>query len=147
MQEYEGNPTSISGSIYSDMVKEKALPAVLKVYPEGNAIWQDDGARIHRCPEALKAVEESFKSRIDPEIQAPKMADFWPIENVWAILKQKVASKSTNNVKELRAAITTAWIEISKDKKLCKKMIDSLPVRAQAVISKNGRQIFKKDYQ
>ena len=27
------------------------------------------------------------------------------------------------------------------------KMIDSLPVRAQAVISKNGRQIFKKDYQ
>ena len=31
--------------------------------------------------------------------------------------------------------------------KLCKKMIDSLPVRAQAVISKNGRQIFKKDYQ
>ena len=28
-----------------------------------------------------------------------------------------------------------------------KKMIDSLPVRAQAVISKNGRQIFKKDYQ
>ena len=88
-----------------------------------------------------------FKSRIDPEIQAPKMADFWPIENVWAILKQKVASKSTNNVKELRAAITTAWIEISKDKKLCKKMIDSLPVRAQAVISKNGRQIFKKDYQ
>ena len=109
--------------------------------------WQDDGARIHRCPEALKAVEESFKSRIDPEIQAPKMADFWPIENVWAILKQKVASKSTNNVKELRAAITTAWIEISKDKKLCKKMIDSLPVRAQAVISKNGRQIFKKDYQ
>ena len=84
---------------------------------------------------------------LDPEIQAPKMADFWPIENVWAILKQKVASKSTNNVKELRAAITTAWIEISKDKKLCKKMIDSLPVRAQAVISKNGRQIFKKDYQ
>ena len=75
------------------------------------------------------------------------MADFWPIENVWAILKQKVASKSTNNVKELRAAITTAWIEISKDKKLYKKMIDSLPVRAQAVISKNGRQIFKKDYQ
>ena len=75
------------------------------------------------------------------------MADFWPIENVWAILKQKVASKSTNNVKELRAAITTAWIEISKDKKLYKKMIDSLPVVAQAVISKNGRQIFKKDYQ
>ena len=27
------------------------------------------------------------------------------------------------------------------------KKIDSLPVRAQAVISKNGRQIFKKDYQ
>ena len=26
-------------------------------------------------------------------------------------------------------------------------LIDSLPVRAQAVISKNGRQIFKKDYQ
>ena len=36
---------------------------------------------------------------------------------------------------------------VNQVKKLCKKMIDSLPVRAQAVISKNGRQIFKKDYQ
>ena len=101
-----------------DQQTRTLLKAEIEVYL---AKFPDASFKNHRCPEALKAVEESFKSRIDPEIQAPKMADFWPIENVWAILKQKVASKSTNNVKELRAAITTAWIEISKDKKLCKK--------------------------
>ena len=39
------------------MIREKAHQAVLKLYPNGDRIWQDDGAKIHRCPEALEAVQ------------------------------------------------------------------------------------------
>ena len=67
LKDYQDHPTSINGNIYSDMVREKALLAVLKMYPEGNAIWQDAHSRIHRCPEALEAVQKSFQSRINHE--------------------------------------------------------------------------------
>ena len=75
---------------------------VLQLYPEINAVWQDDGARIHRCPEALEAVEESFQIRVDPVRQAPKMADFWPIENVWSIIKEKIALQQTETFPQLK---------------------------------------------
>ena len=98
-------PNCINGIMYADMVREKAGPAVLQLYPEGNAIWQDDGARIHRCPEALEAVAATFRYRVDPVLQAPKMADFLPIENVWSIIKQKISLKRTETLPQLKRTI------------------------------------------
>ena len=43
------------------------------------------------------------------------MADVWPIENVWAILKDKVAQKKCTNEQQLRKAIVQAWVEIDQD--------------------------------
>ena len=56
-------------------------------------MFQDDGATIHRTEISIRAVEETFTSRVDHTTQAPKMADVWPIEKVWSILKEKVAEK------------------------------------------------------
>ena len=58
--------------MYADLVRDIAAPAVQELYPEGNAIWQDDPASIHRCEAALTAVSESFNKRIDPCVQCPK---------------------------------------------------------------------------
>ena len=104
------------------------------------------GATIHRGQVALDAMKSSFKNRINPDIQAPKMADFWPIENVWAIIKARIASKNTNTLKDLRKEIISAWKEIDADKDLCKKLIHSIPAREKAIIQKYGDQIFKNDY-
>ena len=95
---------------------------------------------------SLDAVAETFKSRVDYRTQAPKMADVWPIENVWAILKDKVAQKKCTNEQQLRKAIVQAWMKIDQDKALCQRLMASLPLRLQAVIKKNGSQIQKEDY-
>jgi len=65
-------------------------------------VFQDDGATIHRAEVSLRAVEETFTSRVDHTTQAPKMADVWPIENVWSILKGKVAEKECSNDPQLK---------------------------------------------
>ena len=39
--------------MYADLVRGIAKDSVEELYPEGDGIWQDDGARIHRCPQAL----------------------------------------------------------------------------------------------
>ena len=45
--------TSINGIMYADLVREKAAPAILNLYPGEDGIYQDDGTRIHRCPARL----------------------------------------------------------------------------------------------
>ena len=96
MNEYDPKPRSINSVMYDDMIREKAGPAVRQVYPDGSAVFKDDGATIRRAAISLDAVAETFKSRVDYRPQAPKMADIWSIENVWVILKDKVAQKKVD---------------------------------------------------
>ena len=69
--EYEGNPNNINSNMYCDMIKEKVGPAVLEVYPEGNAIFQDDAASIHRTEATLQALSYTFRFRLEHSSQAP----------------------------------------------------------------------------
>ena len=46
------------------------------------------------------------------------MSDVWPIENVWAILKQDLDKVEVNDVKSLRREIKRSWCQISQDKEL-----------------------------
>ena len=62
------------------------------------------------------------------------MSDAWPIESVWAILKQDLGKVEVNDVKSLRMEIKRSWCQLSQDKEL------------QAVVRKKGGQIFKSDY-
>ena len=74
------------------------------------------------------------------------MSDVWPIENVWAILKQDLGKVEVNDVKSLRREIKRSWCRISQDKELCKRLISFIPKRLQAVVRREGGQIFKSDY-
>ena len=84
----------------------------------------------------MEAVSETFKTRLNPPIQAPKMADVCHIENVWGIIKDKVAKTSYQNDRDLRQAIISAWKEVNSDKDLCRNLVAHIPKRFCAVIEK-----------
>ena len=71
----------LSGAFYAWMVRTKCVDAVNAVYPDGDGIWQDDPATIHRTKDALAACS-AFPQRIPHEKQAAKCSDIWPIEQV-----------------------------------------------------------------
>ena len=74
-----GHPASrgVTGDMYAYMISSKVVPEVQAMYGR-RAIWQDDPARIHRT-EAAFAACSAFPNRVPHEVQAPKMADIWPI--------------------------------------------------------------------
>ena len=109
-------------------------------------MWQDDPALIHQTPVPLKACA-AFCSRIPHDRQAPKMADVWPIKNVLAIIKDRVKGKEPKNKAQLKRIIISVWREIDEDKGMCRRLMQSIPARLEAVISVQGRQIWKADYQ
>ena len=48
LKSFNPKPKSVTGQIYADMINRKMAPAVQQIYPRNNAVWQDDGAKIHR---------------------------------------------------------------------------------------------------
>ena len=123
-----------------------SCPAAKVLFPRGDGVWQDDPATIHRCADAISAVQESFNFRIPHDKQSAKMADVWPIENVWAVVKDKVKESEPVNKEALRKVIIMCWREINADKSLLARLMFSIPRRLQAVISNDGNQIRPNEY-
>ena len=142
-----GNPKTrgVTGDMYAHMVTKYVVPAVNQLYGE-RAVWQDDPATIHRTANALEACS-AFRARVPHDEQASKMADIWPIENVWAIVKDRVKAEEPKDKAALKRVIKKVWKEINLDKVLCKKLMKSIPARLEAVISVDGRQVRKEDYE
>ncbi|CAF1282109.1 unnamed protein product [Rotaria sordida] len=51
----------------------------------------------------LDAGDYVFHNQIEPKECAAKLADVWPIENVWGILKEKNRSSLTNTLRDNRS--------------------------------------------
>ncbi|CAF1563546.1 unnamed protein product, partial [Rotaria sordida] len=50
----------------------------------------------------LKKIDEIFYERIEPEEQSSKMADIWPIENIWGYIKEKLEENEYETVTMLK---------------------------------------------
>ena len=75
------------------------------------------------------------------------MDDIWPVENIWSIVKEVVKVQGTKNKAQLKTINIRVWREINSDKELCKRLMQSIPARLEAVIAKEGRQVRKEDYE
>ena len=83
-----------------------------------------------RCNLALRACE-AFHSRVPHDVQAAKMSDVWPIENLWGILNMRVKAREPLTKEDLRRIIEEEWCKIDDDKDLCRRLMRSIPKRLQ----------------
>ena len=90
---------------------------------------------------ALTAVSEAFAKRLDHMKQCPKFSDVWPIENIWGIIKERVAKKKCENLNQLKREITRVWRDLDAYKSLHARLMKSIPVRCRAVVENHGAQI------
>ena len=107
-------------------------------------IWEDDCDAKHRTKHVLEQLKTVFKQRMDPTRQCSKLADVYPIENVWAILYEKARGEEFHSVEDMKQYLRKIWVEI--DAEICDKMMQSIPKRLGAVIRNKGEQITKYDY-
>ena len=120
LDDREPRPKSDTGQIYADLIRTVVVPDDRDLYPRGDSIQQDDGAKIRHTQEVLETVQENLKHRVPIDIQAPKMADIWAIENVWAIVKENVKVVEPKNQEALRKVI------IHSDKALLLRVMSSI---------------------
>ena len=128
------NSGSMNSEKYVATLNDKLLTSAEEFYPEGNWIFQDDGAPCHWSKKTKDWVAKNCPETLDWPGNSP---DFSPIENLWGILKTKVRKHKLTTKESLISAIKKVWYEeISID--LCQKLAESLPKRISSCIQENG---------
>lgn len=124
-----------NSDLYKKILEDRLLRSATEWYPDGDYMFQDDGAPCHRS----KAVITHKANLGIPSLP------WWPgqspdlniIENLWSRVNVFVQEKKPSNRSELISAIVKVWHhEITPD--LIEKLVESMPRRIQAVINAKG---------
>ena len=95
--------------------------------------YQQDNAPCHKAGSITNWFNENSISVMPWPARSP---DLNPIENIWAIIDQKLSSHTIHNLAELERLVDRYWNEIGVD--LCVKLVESMPVRIKACLKANG---------
>lgn len=97
-------------------------------------LFMQDNAPCHTA-RSIKSwlVSEQIQTILWP----PNSPDINPIENLWEILKQRVADERSTNISDLKNTIRRVWTtDISEE--LCKSLCLSMPKRIREVVKNKG---------
>lgn len=124
------------GNINKETYCERIVPIIhgwITLYPK--LLLMQDGAPGHSAQYTLNDLKERG---IEPIFWPPFSPDLNPIETVWNKIKNYLQEHFGEKLSydQLRAALEEAWESISH--LFLNDLIDSMPLRCQAVIDANG---------
>lgn len=135
-----GNLVLINGIMtaegYIDILNENLEESLLKMELEDNYIFQQDNDPKHTAKKTLAFFRAC---RIKPLEWPPQSPDLNPIENLWAILDNRVEKTGVTNKQTYFAALEKAWNEL--DPQHLRNLVESMPKRLQSIIEAKGGHI------
>lgn len=127
--------TTMKAENYLKVLQERLKP-MMDV--RGATYFMHDGAPCHKGKQVM-----SWLANEEVRILGPwpgNSPDLNPIENLWAILKSKVANYNTTSVEELKKVVTRVWCtEITSN--VTEKLVKNMPDRLRNVIKNKGRHV------
>ena len=121
---------------YYERILERQLLPIANMFKGQKWFFQQDNAAVHTA----KSVKNFMASKKLNVIQWPsKSPDLNPIENVWAIMKRRVAEKEPQNISELEMAISEIWENLEQG--IIDNCVRSMVSRMTELQEKKGHKI------
>ena len=116
---------------YQATLEEKLLP----IFEARGMKWfLQDGAPCHTS----KSTREFLERNRVPVLPWPgNSPDLNPIENLWEVMKVKVAEKLPTSLQDLKDKICEVWA-LETSRKACERLARSMPARIEAVLANGG---------
>lgn len=123
--------TTMNGARYLELLKSK-LELHMGVHE--CSVFMHDGAPCHRS----KLVSDYLNEKKIEKLAWPgNSPDLNPIENLWAVLKKKVAERQPSDAVHLVQVIKEVWVK-EIDAEYCRTLVESMPRRLTDVVRAKG---------
>ena len=119
---------------YLDTLDSKLLPSIQQSGLSGEIYHLDDSATCHRTKKVLDWHQKNQIRKINWPGNSP---DLNPIENLFSIMKYKLARRTIKTKQDLTEAIIRIWYH-EIDHEVLKKLADSMPSRIEKVLKNKG---------
>lgn len=123
---------NMDAKLLCKIYKKALLPSAEKLF-EGEWKLQEDNDPKHRSRLAAKWREDNQVEKINWPSQSP---DLNCIENVWRLLKIRVADRRPQNIQELIQVTRQEWRKLPTS--LAVNLVNSMPRRLDATLAANG---------
>ena len=107
-----------------------------------NLYLQQDNAPCHVGKKCLDYIKKTFPNHL--EFWPPNSPDLSPIEELWAIVEEKLNYYSFNSLDEMTRKLLWVWKRIPKT--ICKNLIDSFDKKIELLGEKNGERVNKRKH-
>jgi hypothetical protein len=130
----DGSVTSWS---YLRMLEEEEIISSMDArYGKGGYVFQQDGAPAHTSRDTLLRLRFQVRLLATWPANSP---DLNVIEHVWGMMKRVLSSLAIGSEAELKAALTTIWMEIPQD--VLDSLVDSFRYRLHLLILHGGASL------
>jgi transposase len=127
--------STLNGHGYVEILNSCLLPFRRKFHRQ-NFIFQQDNAPCHTGKVAKKYFEDSGIELLKWPANSP---DLNPIENLWGIMKVKVAQRNPSSEEELKLFVLEEWKQISQE--TLRNLVGSMTNRMTQTIKAKGEKI------
>lgn len=127
---------TLNAESYQSVLRRAMLPAAKRLFGDTAWCFQQDGARAHTAKTTQQWLNDHVPSYIPKDDWPANSPDANSIENLWAIMDDRVAARKPSSIDELWAAVQREWKALPLD--LVKKLIDSQPTRLREIKKANG---------
>lgn len=100
----------LDAAAYQDLLRRHVVPWLKRAYPDGNYVFQQDGAPCHTANSTQQFLEENMANYWPPTLWPPYSPDLNPMDySVWSVLETKACSSTQPDVAALKASIRRQW--------------------------------------
>lgn len=120
---------------YISVLKQKMLPEFRKIFAEGNGVFQQDSAPCHVAHSVIRFLRDNNVTVLPWPGSSPDMN---PIENLWMIVKKRLAKKKPTTRVALIEGLIDIWHHDPEIKELCPQLIKSMGKRVADLVAAKG---------
>lgn len=126
---------TMNTSRYTAILNNHVVPYLAEQFPDGDVKLQQDNAPCHVSVGSRLFLQQQQIQVLD---WPPYSPDLSPIENLWAILKQRLHTQALHTRRCLIERCEEIWNQDLTFRQHCQTLINSMPRRVQACIEARG---------
>ena len=129
---------TMNATKYLATLEDFLLPQIEEWFGEQSPVFQQDNAPCHK---AVMITNFLNSKEIEVLPWPPYSPDLSPIENLWAMIKNKVHTIAITSQQQLATRINDIWCNDADIKKACESLILKMPRRIEVCIKAKGGPI------